>query len=53
MRNGWWGVLTDELAHVVEETMQPERVSVWLSQQTGRLRTGDAMQKGTYRNEGD
>jgi hypothetical protein len=53
MRNGWWGVLTDELAHVVEETMRLERVSVWLSHQTVRLRAGDAAQKGTYRNEGD
>jgi hypothetical protein len=53
MRNDWWRALTPELARVVRETMQPERVSVWLSQQTGRLRAGDAAQKGTYRNEGD
>ena len=44
--------LTAELARVVQETMQPESVSVWLSQQTGRLRAGDPAQKGTYRNEG-
>ena len=31
MSNGWWGALADELAHVVQETMQPERVSVWLA----------------------
>jgi hypothetical protein len=33
MSNGWWGVLADELAHVVvRETLQPERVSVWLKE---------------------
>ena len=44
--------LTAELARVVQETMQPERVSVWLSQQTVQLRAGDPAQKGIYRNEG-
>jgi hypothetical protein len=44
--------LTAELARVVQETLQPERVSVWLSQQTVQLRAGDPAQKGTYRNEG-
>jgi hypothetical protein len=44
--------LTNELARVVQETLQPERVSVWLSQQTVQLRVGDPAPKGTYRNEG-
>jgi|WetSurMetagenome_2_1015567.scaffolds.fasta_scaffold271421_1 hypothetical protein len=29
MRNGWWRALTKGSARVVQETMQPERVSVW------------------------
>ena len=44
--------LTAELARVVQETIQPERVSVWLSQQTVQLHVGDPTPKGTYRNEG-
>jgi hypothetical protein len=44
--------LTVELARVVRETIQPERVSVWLSQQSVQLRAGDPAQKGIYRNEG-
>ena len=44
--------LTDELARVVQETLQPERVSVWLSQQTVQLRVGDPAPDGTTRNEG-
>ena len=32
MRNGWWRALTTELARVVQEMMQPERVSVWLKE---------------------
>ena len=44
--------LTAELARVVQETMQPERVSVWLSQQTVRLGAGDPAQNGIHRNEG-
>jgi hypothetical protein len=31
MRNGWWRALTTELARVAQETMQPERLSVWLT----------------------
>jgi hypothetical protein len=44
--------LTAELLRVAQDTMQPERVSVWLSRQTVRLRAGDPAQKGTYRIEG-
>jgi hypothetical protein len=44
--------LTAELMRVAQDTMQPERVSVWLSRQTVRLRAGDPAQKGTYRIEG-
>ena len=44
--------LTAELARVVQETLQPERVSVWLSQQTVRLRAGDPAQKSSFSNEG-
>jgi hypothetical protein len=32
MRNDWWRALTAELAPVVQEMMQPERVSVWLKE---------------------
>jgi GTP cyclohydrolase I len=31
MRNGWWRALTTELAHAVQETLQPEGVTVWLA----------------------
>jgi hypothetical protein len=44
--------LTGELVRVVQETMQPEWVSVWLSQQTVQLRVGDPAPKGTTRDEG-
>jgi hypothetical protein len=44
--------LTKELARVVQETLQPERVSVWLSQQTVQLRVGDPAPFGATRNEG-
>jgi len=32
MRNGWWRALTAELARAVQETLQSERVSVWLKE---------------------
>jgi hypothetical protein len=44
--------LTGELARVVQETLQPERVGVWLSQQRVQLRAGDPAPEGAHRKEG-
>jgi len=44
--------LTNELARVVQETLQPERVGVWLSQQRVQLRAGEPAPEGTHRKEG-